>query len=144
MELKSYLAERGKLVGDYLHQRLGQGSISPVDEAMEYSVEAGGKRLLPILMMAAADAAGADGTKFLPVASALEIRQHRWEVVSSKLEALSPYAVLQRGYSLTETDKGQVIRSISQVEPGSRLVTHVADGTVVSTAQEIQEKKEGQ
>ena len=75
---------------------------------------------------------------------ALEIRQHRWEVVSSKLEALSPYAVLQRGYSLTETDKGQVIRSISQVEPGSRLVTHVADGTVVSTAQEIQEKKEGQ
>ena len=63
---------------------------------------------------------------------------------SSKLEALSPYAVLQRGYSLTETDKGQVIRSISQVEPGSRLVTHVADGTVVSTAQEIQEKKEGQ
>ena len=28
MELKSYLAERGKLVGDYLHQRLGQGSIS--------------------------------------------------------------------------------------------------------------------
>ncbi len=75
---------------------------------------------------------------------ALEIRQHRWEVVSSKLEALSPYAVLQRGYSLTETDKGQVIRSISQVEPGSRLVTHVADGTVVSTAQEIQGKKEGQ
>ena len=87
MELKSYLAERGKLVGDYLHQRLGQGSISPVDEAMEYSVEAGGKRLRPILMMAAADAAGADGTKFLPVASALEMI-HTYSLIHDDLPSM--------------------------------------------------------
>ena len=87
MELKSYLAERGKLVGDYLHQRLGDGSISPVDEAMEYSVEAGGKRLRPILMMAAADAAGADGTKFLPVASALEMI-HTYSLIHDDLPSM--------------------------------------------------------
>lgn len=87
MELKSYLAERGKLVGDYLHQCLGQGSISPVDEAMEYSVEAGGKRLRPILMMAAADAAGADGTKFLPVASALEMI-HTYSLIHDDLPSM--------------------------------------------------------
>ena len=87
MELKSYLAERGKLVGDYLHQRLGQGSISPVDEAMEYSVEAGGKRLRPIWMMAAADAAGADGTKFLPVASALEMI-HTYSLIHDDLPSM--------------------------------------------------------
>lgn len=87
MELKSYLAERGKLVGDYLHQRLGQGSISPVDEAMEYSVEAGGKRLRPILMMAAADAAGADDTKFLPVASALEMI-HTYSLIHDDLPSM--------------------------------------------------------
>lgn len=49
------------------------GAISRVDEAMAYSALAGGKRLRPILLMAAADAVGGKGTDFLPLASALEM-----------------------------------------------------------------------
>ena len=41
MELRSYLRNRGALVNGYLRVRLGVGSISPVDEAMMYSIAAG-------------------------------------------------------------------------------------------------------
>lgn len=38
--------------------------ISRVDEAMAYSLFAGGKRIRPILLMATADAVGANGYNF--------------------------------------------------------------------------------
>ncbi|MCH3951053.1 MAG: polyprenyl synthetase family protein [Acidaminococcus sp.] len=73
MDLKAYLKERGALVNQFLDETIGKGSISPVDEAMKYSVMAGGKRLRPILLMASADIVGADGTKFINVAAGLEM-----------------------------------------------------------------------
>ena len=73
MDLKAYLKERGGLVNQFLDEVIGRGSISPVDEAMRYSVMAGGKRLRPILLMAAADCVGGDGTRYLPVAAGLEM-----------------------------------------------------------------------
>jgi geranylgeranyl diphosphate synthase type II len=73
VDLKAYLKERGELVNRFLDETIGKGSISPVDEAMKYSVMAGGKRLRPILLMAAADIVGADGTQFINVAAGLEM-----------------------------------------------------------------------
>jgi geranylgeranyl diphosphate synthase type II len=73
MDFKAYLAERSALVNNFLKKRIGVGSISQVDEAMAYSALAGGKRLRPILLMAAADAVGGQGTDFLCFASALEM-----------------------------------------------------------------------
>jgi geranylgeranyl diphosphate synthase type II len=73
VDLKAYLKERGALVNQFLDETIGKGSISPVDEAMKYSVMAGGKRLRPILLMASADIVGADGTKFINVAAGLEM-----------------------------------------------------------------------
>ena len=73
MDLSTYLKERSELVDGFLKIRIGVGAISRVDEAMAYSALAGGKRLRPILLMAAADAVGGKGTDFLPLASALEM-----------------------------------------------------------------------
>ena len=73
MDLSTYLKERSELVDGFLKTRIGVGAISRVDEAMAYSALAGGKRLRPILLMAAADAVGGKGTDFLPLASALEM-----------------------------------------------------------------------
>lgn len=50
-----------------------------------------------------------------------------------KLELLNPYAVLDRGYSITMDAKGRVVRKAADVAVGSRLVTRLADGTVEST-----------
>jgi exodeoxyribonuclease VII large subunit len=40
--------------------------------------------------------------------------------------------VLARGYSLTRTETGEVIRSAEQVRPGDRLITTVQHGRIVS------------
>ena len=54
---------------------------------MAYSLMAGGKRLRPVLLMAAADAVGADGAKFLSVACALEMI-HTYSLIHDDLPAM--------------------------------------------------------
>lgn len=49
---------------------------------------------------------------------------------AAQLEALSPVAVLARGYSIARNDQGDVIRSVSQVNPGDQVRVRVSDGTV--------------
>lgn len=86
-QFKMYLRSRGALVNGYLQTRLGVGSISPVDKAMAYSVAAGGKRLRPILLMAAADAVGGDGPKFVSVAAGLEMI-HTYSLIHDDLPCM--------------------------------------------------------
>lgn len=53
--------------------------------------------------------------------------------LAERLEALSPLAVLHRGYSVTESlDHGDVIRRADQLTPGDRILTRLANGKVVS------------
>ncbi|MBE8953366.1 MAG: polyprenyl synthetase family protein [Quinella sp. 1Q7] len=56
-------------------------------QAMEYSLMAGGKRLRPILLMAAADACGTAGEKFITVADALEMI-HTYSLIHDDLPAM--------------------------------------------------------
>lgn len=51
-----------------------------------------------------------------------------------RLNALSPLAVLQRGYSITRNTKGEVIKEAEQVKPGEELVTKLAKGELRSKA----------
>jgi exodeoxyribonuclease VII large subunit len=55
------------------------------------------------------------------------------EGLQGRLTALSPLAVLDRGYSLTFTSAGQLVRDSSSVATGESLVTRLARGTVTST-----------
>ena len=55
--------------------------------AMEYSLMAGGKRLRPILLMAAADAIDNSGEKFITVADALEMI-HTYSLIHDDLPAM--------------------------------------------------------
>jgi exodeoxyribonuclease VII large subunit len=58
------------------------------------------------------------------------------ETFAGKLEALSPLAVLQRGYSLTQDQaSGVVIRTTQQLQTGQRLRTRLAQGEVVSVVE---------
>ena len=49
-----------------------------------------------------------------------------------QLRALSPLAVLDRGYSLTQTAGGEVVRDASHLKKGDTLKTRFAKGTVIS------------
>ena len=52
--------------------------------------------------------------------------------VEGILRVLGPDATLRRGYSITTTESGTVIKSITQVAAGNRIKTRVADGTFES------------
>jgi exodeoxyribonuclease VII large subunit len=53
----------------------------------------------------------------------------------ASLQALSPFAVIQRGYSLTTLSNGKVIYSIADVNPGETLLTQVSDGVLTTILQ---------
>lgn len=56
-------------------------------QAMQYSLMSGGKRLRPILLMAAADSINGSGEKFLTVASAIEMI-HTYSLIHDDLPAM--------------------------------------------------------
>lgn len=68
--------------------------------------------------------------------AALRRRRREWvEALAQQLELLSPDAVLRRGYSITLLkEAGRVLRSISELRGGERLLTRLADGSVESVA----------
>lgn len=81
--------ERIKLVEEALVRELGKDKalVPELADSMEYSLTAGGKRLRPILVMAAADAVGAKGTDFLHVACAIEMI-HTYSLIHDDLPAM--------------------------------------------------------
>lgn len=56
--------------------------------------------------------------------------------LTGRLEALSPLAVLNRGYTITQLE-GKAVTSLAQVQPGDQITTTVRDGTFTSIIGEI-------
>ena len=54
--------------------------------------------------------------------------------LAASLEALSPFRVLSRGYSIAQKEDGTVLSSIQQVSVGEALSLRLADGQVTCTA----------
>ena len=63
------------------------------------------------------------------------------ERVSGRLQALSPFGVLSRGYSITEDQSGKIVSSIDQVEPGQDIKTHLKDGIIFSCIEKKEAKE---
>ena len=64
------------------------------------------------------------------------VRQ-RTEKLAARLDALSPLAVLARGYSVTQrAADGRVVRSARDLAPGEVISTRFADGRAVSRVEE--------
>ncbi len=68
----------------------------------------------------------------------LELRRQRLARLAARIEALSPLAVLARGYSLTfAADGTTLLRSADEVSPGSLIETRLARGRLVSRVEEV-------
>jgi len=89
MELKEYIQERAALVDQALLDIMPSQELYPVriHQAMHYSVFAGGKRLRPILCLAAAEAVGKDFQPLVPVACTLEMI-HTYSIIHDDLPAM--------------------------------------------------------
>jgi len=88
-DLKNYLQDRRILVEATLEKLLPPEKDWPekLHEAMMYSIRAGGKRLRPILALAACEAVGGKIDRALPIAAALEMI-HTYSLIHDDLPAM--------------------------------------------------------
>jgi geranylgeranyl diphosphate synthase type II len=89
MDITSYLSKKKDFVDKALDKLVPPAKMFPtsVHEAMRYSLFAGGKRVRPILAIAAAEALGARSSGLLPLAGALELI-HTYSLIHDDLPAM--------------------------------------------------------
>ena len=58
----------------------------------------------------------------------IENARHRFSRIEGILRVLGPDATLRRGYSITMSDRGQIIRTTTVVRPKMKIRTRVSDG----------------
>ena len=121
-DLRLTTALRGK--GEWFAQRVDQlsdalaSSLSLSLAHAERRLEGLKPRLLPALTLR------------------MERERARFERVRTKLDLLSPYSVLDRGYSLTTAADGSVVKDAAVLKSGDVLVTRFAKGTAKSVVSE--------
>jgi len=89
MDIKRYLQEKKGIVDSALERYFPREEEFPstLQEAIRYSLFAGGKRIRPILSMASFEAVGGKGDKILPFACALEMI-HTYSLIHDDLPAI--------------------------------------------------------
>ena len=89
MNLDEYIAERVTRIDTELDRYLPAGERLPTSlhQAMRYSIFAGGKRIRPLLMIAACEAVGGTMPSVLPAACAMEMI-HTYSLIHDDLPAM--------------------------------------------------------
>src|SRR5512143_79173 len=89
MNITSYLSRKKDSIDKTLEKLVPPAKIFPssIHEAMRYSLFAGGKRVRPILAIAAAEALGAKTADLLPLAGTLELI-HTYSLIHDDLPAM--------------------------------------------------------
>jgi geranylgeranyl diphosphate synthase type II len=118
--LEDYLEQQRQRVEVSLDQCLPTLDSYPplLMEAMRYSVFAGGKRLRPILTLAAAEAVGGDAERTLPAASALEYI-HTYSMIHDDLPAMD-----DDDYRRGKLTNHKVYGDAMAILAGDALLTH--------------------
>ena len=119
-DIRQYLEAMRQRVDAALDQWLPPAAEHPpqIHEAMRYSVLAGGKRVRPILALAAAEAAGGGAEDALPAAAALEMI-HTYSLIHDDLPAMDDDD-FRRGRPTCHKVYGEAIAILA----GDALLTH--------------------
>jgi geranylgeranyl diphosphate synthase, type II len=117
--MKEYLISRQKMVDGALQSYLPKSSVKPktIHKAMRYSVFAGGKRLRPILCLAAGESCGGEATAALPLACAVECI-HTYSLIHDDLPCMDDDD-LRRGMPTSHKVFGEAIAVLA----GDALLT---------------------
>src|SRR6266446_1490935 len=117
--MKEYLVERQKMVDKALDAFLPKSTEKPktIHKAMRYSIFAGGKRLRPILCLAAAECCGAKPETALPLACAVEC-VHTYSLIHDDLPCMDNDD-LRRGMPTSHKVFGEAIAVLA----GDALLT---------------------
>lgn len=63
--------------------------------------------------------------------------QRRFQELCTKLDGLSPLKILSRGYSITQTESGNILTNINQINVGEQVVTQLKTGKIISKVIEL-------
>lgn len=135
--LKQYCGDRCTLIDKKLNELtpVKNNYCNVLVDSMRYSLFAGGKRLRPILLMAAADAVGGNGLNFIQLACGLEMI-HTYSLIHDDLPAmdnddyrrgkLTSHKVYGEGMAILAGDAlltaaFEVMLSQPEIEPGVLL-----------------------
>jgi len=119
MDILPYLKAKKAAIHQVLEQVLPEESALPprLHQAMRYALLAGGKRLRPILALAAAEAVGGDGNALIREACALEFI-HTYSLIHDDLPAMDNDA-FRRGQPTTHMVFGEAMAILA----GDALLT---------------------
>ncbi|NSW84927.1 MAG: polyprenyl synthetase family protein [Syntrophobacteraceae bacterium] len=122
-DLKRYLSERKLLVDTALEEcfPVPAGLEKRLLEAVRYSLFAGGKRLRPILCMAACEVVGGDLKTVMPVACALEMI-HTYSLIHDDLPAMD-----NDDYRRGKLTNHKVFGEATAILAGDALLTEAFD-----------------
>ena len=70
---------------------------------------------------------------------AVEQKHRKCTALTAKLDAMSPLKVLTRGYAMTQTDSGEVVRSVKQINPGDKIKVTLSDGYLTAAVMDKEE-----
>ena len=74
------------------------------------------------------------------ISAAYQRAESRLKTAATGLRHLSPYGVLERGYSITLNAEGRVVRGVEGLAPGARLTTRLAGGSVDSVVEAVSQE----
>ena len=86
------------------------------------------KRLLSLLEQRS----GASGVELT------KARHQKLEKTMARLDALSPLAVLTRGYSLTQKASGEIVRNAHQTSVGEHISVRLAEGKIEAEVKSLE------
>ncbi len=113
--------------------RRTHAAVERADERLSTRIDR--VRVAPVRRLAAADSALVTATERLRrrAPHVLATEQRHLDAIAARLALLDPANLLQRGWSITRTASGEIVRSAGQLAAGDTIVTRLAEGEVTST-----------
>ncbi|MCE5268616.1 MAG: exodeoxyribonuclease VII large subunit [Planctomycetaceae bacterium] len=80
-----------------------------------------------------------DARAYRAMRNFVRLARHRVDTPRQRLESLSPLAVLERGYSITQrAADGRVVRAAAELSPGEEIITRFASGRTSSRVEGVE------
>jgi exodeoxyribonuclease VII large subunit len=142
-DVRARLAEASRRTSDAAHRL--ERSIERARERARKRLEGAACRLTPARTAARAaesrvQLAVARAALDAAASSLVDAAGARLGVAAASLDALSPLAVLRRGYALAEDERGRAIRSAAAVNEGERVRVRLGSGALRCRVEEVETK----
>lgn len=130
---------------DELSNRLGHAQRDVLEgRRRHFEMLAAAVRHYDLPMVLAGVRKELDGKVAAMVAAARSLlwqRRARLERLTGQMEALSPMAILERGYALVFDSSGKVLKDAAGVKPGDEIKARLTRGEIGATVKTISEKR---